>query len=97
MNSRRLLNALKILLPGSTLAVVNETPWYSLTFVGLQIGISVIFSTQENADCAERFTSELPNHEFNLSGQLVADISATLEATGGDTKQFVIDALLLED
>ena len=96
IDPRGLLNAIRKLLPGSTLAIVSETPWYSLTFAGMRIGVLVTLSPPDS-HVADRFASELPDHEFSLPGLLVADISATLEATDDATNRLVIDALLLQD
>jgi hypothetical protein len=39
----------------------------------------------------------LPEHRFDLKGQLVADIAVILTGFSPSENQFIIDALLLDD
>jgi hypothetical protein len=91
------MRALRQLLPQATLSVIHERPWHSLTFSGSQICISAILHTGYNAEFVTRIAQILPEHEFELSGQLVADIAVIEMASGENPGRLMIDALLLDD
>jgi hypothetical protein len=97
MSASGLLKALRQLLPRSTLSVIHQRPWHSLTFTGVQLRISADLSAQEYADVADRVAKNLPDHEFNIRGQIVADIAVTDQIVTADATILTIDALLLED
>lgn len=97
ISARRLLNALRQLLPESTLSVIHQRPWHSLTFTGAQLCISATLSAPNRADIAERAARNLPDHEFDIRGQIVADIAVTSRIAAADATILTIDALLLED
>lgn len=68
---KRLLRELDQLLPGSQWRVVQERPWFSLTFSGVQM----TFATTSGCTCdAQKAAAVLEAHEFTLPGQIVADI-----------------------
>lgn len=92
-----LLRALRDILPDAEIRVIHERPWHSLTFSGAQICMSVALRGNSHASRAAAFDRTLPTHEFDLQGQLVADI-AVIERSGGDNEtRLLIDALVLED
>ena len=95
-NASRLLRALQPMLPEASFRIIHERPWHSLTFAGTQICISVLVadSSMENA---QHFMQYLPDHEFNLSGTLVADIAVTETCCDTGQQGLVIDALVLDD
>ncbi len=95
--SHGLLRALRQFLPQATLSVIHERPWHSLTFSGSQICISAILHSGYNAEFVTRITQSLPEHEFELSGQLVADIAVIEMASGENPGRLMVDALLLDD
>lgn len=97
LSAHGLVQALQQMLPGSAIRVTNERPWHSLTFSGIQIGISVELSEVHDADFAARFAKALPENEFELRRQWVADIVAVQTSADGQRDRLVIDALLLED
>lgn len=75
---KRLLRELDRLLPGGQWRVVQERPWFSLTFSGVQM----TFTTTPGYTCdAQKAAAVLEAHEFTLPGQIVADI-AVEEADG---------------
>jgi len=51
----------------------RETPWASITFSGTRHEVSLEFTGEQETDAAERLIEALPEHEFALPGQLVAD------------------------
>jgi hypothetical protein len=56
-----------------------ERPWASATFSGTRHTITLTFSGAEAVAVGERFIAALPDHEFNIPRQLVAD--ATIAET----------------
>ena len=95
--ARGMLRALRQLLPDATMSVIHERPWHSLTFSGVQVFISAILHSGYNAEFVTRITQTLPEHEFELSGQLVADIAVIEMASVENPGRLMIDALLLDD
>lgn len=95
--STGIVRALRQLLPAATLSLIHERPWHSLTFSGVQVCISLILRDEGHADILGRFADELPAHEFNLCGQLVADIAVIEAVVSENQSRLMIDALLLDD
>ncbi len=54
-----------------------ERPWASATFSGTRHTIALRFSGEAAEDAGEAFMALLPEHEFELTGQLVADAAIT--------------------
>lgn len=77
-----------------------ERPWASATFQGSRHTITLLFSGAEGVAAAESFITLLPDHEFTIRHQLVAD-AAVSEVTHVTlpVERMVIetDLLLLED
>ncbi len=57
----------------------EEKPWASITFAGTRHRLAILFSGEEAVEAGEIFIAELPEHEFAIPGQLVAD--ATVSGT----------------
>lgn len=55
----------------------RETPWASITFAGSRHEVMLDFAGPEAVAAGERFIAALPDHEFALPGQLVADATVT--------------------
>ena len=51
----------------------SEKAWASITFAGARHSLSLIFAGAEAVEAGERFIANLPEHEFAIPGQLVAD------------------------
>lgn len=51
----------------------SERDWASATFAGTRHSITLGFGGETGVAAAERFIAALPDHEFSLPGQLVAD------------------------
>ncbi|WP_395333577.1 hypothetical protein WBP06_07965 [Novosphingobium sp. BL-8H] len=60
-----------------------ERPWSSATFSGSRHTIALEFTGQPAVDAAEALIAALPDHEFAIPGQLVAD--ATIASVGHET------------
>ena len=54
-----------------------ERPWASATFYGTRHTITMMFTGAEGAAAAGEFMAALPEHEFTIRHQLVADAAVT--------------------
>lgn len=95
--SGALLRTLRSLMPASDISIIHERPWCSLTFSGIQICLSVQFADTFCADEAARMSAIFSEYEFDLPGQIVADIAATRAVVDQGAQCLIIDALLLDD
>jgi hypothetical protein len=75
----RLLRELERLLPHGQWRVVQERPWYSLTFSGVQLTLTY---TPEAPCSPHEVAAILEDHEFSLQDRIVADVG--VEEAGGD-------------
>ncbi|GGB86955.1 hypothetical protein GCM10011494_01590 [Novosphingobium endophyticum] len=78
----------------------SERPWSSATFTGARHVIALAFTGRIAVDCGEQFIAALPDHEFTLPGQLVAEATiAAVEYENGPEPRMTVEAelLLLED
>lgn len=91
-----LILALRTLAPHATVTILQERAWYSLTFVGHQICLAIRIESDGPA-IVQWLTDCLPDHEFNLPGQMVADIAVTDISIDAGITQVIVDALLLDD
>lgn len=96
VKSSGLIRALRQLVLGAALSVIDDQPWHSITFSGVRVCLSMRLPAGDQADFVSRFKSELPGIEFDLCGQLVADIEVIEEIICEDRIQLVISALLLD-
>jgi len=55
-----------------------ERPWASVTFSGTRHTIALCFTGPEATAAGEAFLEAVPEHEFALPGQLVADAAVTV-------------------
>lgn len=55
----------------------TERAWASITFAGARHTLTLLFAGDEAVSAGERFIAVLPDHEFALPGQLVADAAIT--------------------
>ena len=51
----------------------GEKAWASITFAGARHTLTLLFAGDEAVAAGEQFIAALPDHEFTLEGQLVAD------------------------
>lgn len=91
-----LLRDLGTLLPDVDLSIVQERPWHSLTFSGVQLSIAATLHSIGDADTVTRFADNLPSNEFDLGNQFVADIAVVEMVREPGCIKFKIDALLLD-
>lgn len=54
-----------------------EKPWASITFAGARHTMSLLFAGSKAVAAGERFIAALPDHEFSIPGELVADATIT--------------------
>lgn len=72
--SGRLRDAL-LKLAGDNARIVRheEKSWASITFAGMKHRLTLVFEGQDAVDAGEYFIALLPDHEFTIPGQLVAE------------------------
>lgn len=96
----RLRTALLELAQGrATIASHSEQNWASITFAGARHRLELEFTGEEAVAAGEHFIALLPDHEFAIPGQLVAD--ATIDAVDHRLEPAVMrvrcELLLLEE
>jgi hypothetical protein len=74
----RLREAL-LTLAGDRAKILNhdEKSWASITFAGTRHRLELLFEGAEAVQAGELFLAYLPEHEFAIPGQLVADAAVT--------------------
>lgn len=94
----RLREALLALANGACEVMTHEeTAWSSITFTGTRHEVVLDFDGREAVEAGEVFIAELPDHEFRIPGQLVADASVREvdHRFGADERMIVTCVLLL--
>ena len=61
----------------ATILAHSETAWASVTFAGARHRVELMFEGAEELEAGELFIALLPEHEFAIRGQLVADAAVT--------------------
>lgn len=61
----------------ASLLTHEEKAWASITFTGTRHEVMLDFDGEEACAVAEEFIANLPEHEFRIPGQLVADATVT--------------------
>ena len=75
---RRLAEALLALTDGTgRIARHSVKSWASITFAGARHRFEMVFAGAEAVEAGENFIAFLPEHEFTIPGQLVADAAVT--------------------
>lgn len=97
----RLLDSLIALAGGhAELLSHAERPWASATFSGTRHTAALSFTGAEAVEAAEHFIALLPDHEFAITEQLVADaavIEARLDMLPVPTFVIEVELLLLDE
>lgn len=78
----------------------SERAWASITFSGARHAVELVFDGIEAAKAGEDFIALLPDHEFTIPGQLVADAAIlSVDHTMLPDVRLVVKAelLLLQD
>lgn len=74
----------------------KETPWASITFAGTRHELVFEFAGTTACKAGERFIAALPDHEFAIPGQLVADATVSeVEHSCTPELRLVVTAVLL--
>ncbi len=55
----------------------SERPWASITFEGARHIVELMFEGRAAVEAGEQFIAALPEHEFAIPGQLVAEATVT--------------------
>ena len=82
-----------------TLLSHDEKAWASVTFAGTRHRAQLAFEGAEAVDAGECFIAFLPEHEFAIAGQLVADAAVTAVDHWLEPPRMVVtcELLLLEE
>lgn len=94
----RVREALSVLAEGTAdILTHEETAWASITFNGTRHEIVLDFDGAEAVAVAEEFIENLPEHEFRIPGQLVADanVREVDHRFGADERMIVTCVMLL--
>lgn len=78
----------------------SETAWASVTFSGKRHTVRLLFDGVIPAEAAEGMLAVLPDHEFRIPGQLVADINVVEvdhRLLPDERLEVVIEVLMLDD
>ncbi len=99
--SDRLRDAVLALADGhGVVATHKETAWASITFAGTRHSLQLVFEGTDAVEFGETLVAELPDHEFAIPRQLVADAAVTaVESTllPSPRMEVTCELLLLED
>lgn len=98
--AQRLREALLELADGKAEIVSHsQKSWASITFAGARHRIEIAFEGEDAVQAGELFIAFLPEHEFAIPGQLVADAAVTEVDHRLDPArmQVRIELLLLEE
>ena len=69
----RLRDAVLALAESATLVAHGEKSWASITFAGARHTIELAFEGRDAVQAGEVFIAALPDHEFAIPGQIVAE------------------------
>ena len=78
----------------------QERPWASVTFSGSRHTVTLRFAGADGAEAGEAFIAALPEHEFTLADQLVADaavVAVEQEMLPEPTLELTAELLLIEN
>jgi len=84
----------------ATITDHKERSWASITFAGTRHEIALTFEGSEAVEAGEHFITHLPEHLFDIPGQLVADaaiLSVDHQLGAEQRMQVSIEVLLLEE
>lgn len=94
----RVREALLALAEGRAVTLAHEErAWASITFAGTRHELILDFDGAEAVAAGERFIEALPDHEFAIPGQLVAEatVRAVDHSFAGTAERMVVTAVLL--
>lgn len=89
--------ALLAMLPNTRLTGCKRSAWHSATFSGERVVARLELHGPERDSAAEAFTKALPETEFQLRRQFVADISVSAQRALPGAIALTVEALLLDE
>lgn len=80
-----------------TVVFHHEKPWSSDTFSGVRHTLRIEFDGPAEVECGEKLIEDLPEYEFSIPGQLVADagVEHVEHRLKGNPRMVVTASLLL--
>lgn len=94
---RAFITAIIDLLPDAILEHVAQTDWYSATFGGDQLVLTILLQGDGAKKHAQNFSNILPDYEFDMPKSFVADAAVTRIEELDDGVRLNIEALLIDD
>ena len=81
------------------IAAHTERAWASITFAGARHRVAIVFEGETAVERGECFIAFLPEHEFAIAGQLVADAAVVEVEHRADPPRLAVtcELLLLEE
>lgn len=74
----------------------EETAWASITFSGTRHEVVLEFEGARAVEVGEDFIANLPDHEFTIPGQLVAEATVNeVDHRFGEKERMIVTAVLL--
>lgn len=91
----RLVERIAILAGSGTLIAHREVAWASITFAGARHSVTWRFRGATEVADGEQLIASLPDHEFHIPGQIVADAAIVDVAHRIDPEELVVTAEIL--
>lgn len=85
------------LLPDAAIISCRRSAWHSATFSGERVVVGLELAGPDSAARADAFAAALPEAEFKLRKQFVADILVSDRQLSGDAIRLTVEALLLDE
>lgn len=85
------------LLPDAAITSCRRSAWHSATFSGERVVVGLELAGPDSAARADAFAAALPEAEFKLRKQFVADILVSDRQLSGDAIRLTVEALLLDE
>ncbi len=86
----------------AAITTVISRPWASATFVGRKLRMTLRLEGEDSGERASALASRLPRHDFDIAGQIVADVQIDEQyrgtrADGSAFAALVMTVLMVED
>lgn len=83
-----------------TISRHSERAWASITFTGARHSVELVFDGADALAAGEEFVASLPDHEFTIRGQIVAEATvASIDHTllPAPRMEVSVEVLMLDD
>jgi hypothetical protein len=97
VNLNDVSSQLLALLEPAILVFSNRTPWASVTFTGYREVMGLLIKGEAAERRVAQFADLYSAHEFDMTGQIVADIAITRNAPVSEGVMLVLEVLVVND